>query len=196
MTNENLQDTNAMPLGTNAFNQEQNAQAGSTEEESCYGRPDKYDYSGVELPENYCYDENLLKEFNELASKYNLSQKSANSLMSMAVKLTQHMGNNYAQAMAEQQRQQTEEYKHELLNDRELGGVNFERTMKTANIAYTQFANDEVQEILAKTGLNCHPQIVRMFWNIGKKMQNDSVYGVNIAAAPKENREDILFPTM
>ena len=106
------------------------------------------------------------------------------------------MGNNYAQAMAEQQRQQTEEYKHELLNDRELGGVNFERTMKTANIAYTQFANDEVQEILAKTGLNCHPQIVRMFWNIGKKMQNDSVYGVNIAAAPKENREDILFPTM
>lgn len=196
MTNEDLQDQNAMPLGANAFNQEQNMQSVSNEEESCYGKPDRYDYSGVELPENYCYDENLLNEFNELASKYNLSQKSADSLMSMAVKLTQHMGNNYAQAMAEQQRQQTEEYKHELLNDRELGGVNFERTMKTANIAYTQFANDEVQALLAKTGLNCHPQIVRMFWNIGKRMQNDSVYGVNIAAAPKENREDILFPTM
>ena len=180
MTNEDLQEQNAMPLGANAFNQEQNMQPASNEEESCYGRPEKYDYSGVELPENYCYDENLLNEFNELASKYNLSQKSADSLMSMA----------------EQQRQQTEEYKHELLNDRELGGANFERTMKTANIAYTQFANDEVQALLAKTGLNCHPQIVRMFWNIGKRMQNDSVYGVNIAAAPKENREDILFPTM
>ena len=68
--------------------------------------------------------------------------------------------------------------------------------MRTANTAYTQFADDELQTLLSETGLNCHPKVVKMFYNIGKKMQNDMLYGVNAAAVPKENREDILFPTM
>ncbi len=196
MTNEELQQSSA-GLGENAFkepaqvNEEQ-----SIKEEGCFGKPDKYDYSGIELPENYCYDENLLNEFNALAGKYNLSQKSANELMSMAVKLTQLMGSNYSKTMAEQQRQQVEDYKHNLINDREIGGANFERTIKTANIAYSQFADNEVRNLLSQTGLNCHPKVVKMFYEIGKRMQNDSIYGVNIAATPKENREDILFPTM
>ena len=196
MTNEELQQ-NYAGLGEHAFeepaqvNQEQD-----NKEEGFFGKPEKYDYSGIELPENYCYDENLLNEFNELAGKYNLSQKSANELMSMAVKLTQLTGNNYSKTMAEQQRQQVEDYKHNLINDREIGGANFERTMRTANIAYSQFADNDVRSLLSQSGLNCHPKVVKMFYEIGKRMQNDSIYGVNIAATPKENREDILFPTM
>ncbi len=196
MTNEELQQ-NYAGLGENAFeepaqvNQEQD-----NKEDGFFGKPEKYDYSGIELPENYCYDENLLNEFNELAGKYNLSQKSANELMSMAVKLTQLTGNNYSKTMAEQQRQQIEDYKHSLINDREIGGANFERTMRTANIAYSQFADNDVRSLLSQSGLNCHPKVVKMFYEIGKRMQNDSIYGVNIAATPKENREDILFPTM
>ena len=62
MTNDELQQ-NCAGLGENAFeepaqvNQEQ-----ENKEESFFGKPEKYDYSGVELPENYCYDENLLNE--------------------------------------------------------------------------------------------------------------------------------------
>ncbi|MBQ4078070.1 hypothetical protein IJD15_02695 [bacterium] len=197
MTNENFEEQQVTGLGINAFrNPEENQELETKQEESCYGKPEKYDYSGVTLPENYCYDENLLNEFNELAGKYNLSQKSANELMSMAVKLTQLTGNNYSKTMAEQQRQKVEGYKHNLINDREIGGANFERTMRTANIAYSQFADTEVQDLLAQAGLNCHPKVVKMFYDIGRRMQDDSIYGVNIAATPKENREDILFPTM
>lgn len=197
MLNEKIEEQKISGLGENVF-QQNNVQMQKSENENAdfFGKPERYDYSDVQLPENYCYDENLLNEFNELAGKYNLSQRSANELMSMAVKLTQCMSNNFSKTMAEQQRQQTENYKHNLINDREIGGANFERTMRTANIAYTQFADEEVQNLLAQTGLNCHPKVVRMFYDIGRRMQNDSVYGVNIAAAPKENREDILFPTM
>lgn len=198
--NENLLETNAAGLGVNVYappeQEQQEVNPDINIEESYFGRPERYDYSGVLLPDNYCYDETLLNEFNELAGKYNLSQKSANELMSMAVKLTQLTGDNYFKTMAEQQRQKTEDYKHNLINDRQLGGANFERTMRTANIAYTQFADEEVQNLLAETGLNCHPKVVKMFYDIGRRMQNDSIYGVNIAAPPKENREDILFPTM
>lgn len=187
-------------LGQNIYDQGQQQPVNIPEMENddggYFGKPDKYDYSGVQLPENYCYDEGLLNEFNELAGKYNLSQKGANELMSMAVKLTQLMGDNYSKTMAEQQRQKIEEFKRALVNDREIGGANFNKTMRTANTAYTQFADDELQTLLSETGLNCHPKVVKMFYNIGKKMQNDMLYGVNAAAVPKENREDILFPTM
>ena len=197
MTNENFEEQQVTGLGINAFrNPEENQELETKQEESCYGKPEKYDYSGVTLPENYCYDENLLNEFNELAGKYNLSQKSANELMSMAVKLTQLTDSNISKAQAEQHRQTIENYKRTLINDSEIGGTNFEKTMKTANIAYTQFADEEVQKLLQETGLNCHPQVVKMFYNIGLKMQNDFIYGANAAAVQKENREDILFPTM
>ena len=196
MINDELQQ-NCAGLGENVLEEPaQVAEEQMQQEEGFFGKPEKYDYSGIELPENYCYDENLLNEFNELAGKYNLSQKSANELMSMAVKLTQLTGNNYSKTMAEQQRQKVEGYKHNLINDREIGGANFERTMRTANIAYSQFADTDVQDLLAQAGLNCHPKVVKMFYDIGRRMQDDSIYGVNIAATPKENREDILFPTL
>ena len=198
MQNEKIQEEKIMalgemPLASDDVKLEEKAE---TQDAEIYGKPDFYDYSEVELPENYCYDEELLTEFNELAKKYNLSQKSANELMSMAVKLTKLMGNNYSETIAEQQRQKVEEYKRNLIVDREIGGAKFEKTMQTANIAYSHFADEDVQALLSETGLNCHPKVVKMFYNIGKRMQNDAIYGVNIASAPKENREDILFPTM
>ncbi len=173
-----------------------NTEASASDGESYFGKPETYDYSGVELPENYCYNQELLNEFNELAGKYNLSQKGANELMSMAVKLTKLMGSNYSNALAEQNRQKINKYKQMLASDSEIGGVNLSKVINSANLAYTEFADDEIRKILADTGLNCHPKFVKMFYNIGKKMANDSIYGVNSPAAVKENREDILFPTM
>lgn len=181
-------------LGESVY--EQPALNEAVSEDGCFGRPEKYDYSQVELPENYCYNEDLLNEFNELAAKYNLSQKSANELMSMAVKLTKLTGDNYSKTIAEQTRQKIENYKQMLNMDREIGGARLVNAINTANIAYTEFADDEVQKLLTQTGLNCHPQVVKMFYNIGKRMQNDYVYGVDSPAVLKESREDILFPTM
>ncbi len=186
------------PLGQNAYQTSESVNDNSliNQDEGYFGKPDKYDYSQVQLPENYCYDQNLLNEFNDLAGRYNLSQKGANELMSLAVKLTQLMSNNYSAAKAEQNRQKIDNYQQLLTSDRELGGNNLGKTIATANIAYSEFADNDVQQLLAESGLNCHPQIIRMFYNIGKKMQNDSVYPMNQAILPKESREDILFPTM
>lgn len=197
MLDENVNQN--LALGITPYDQNSNQDLKKVEnidEESYFGKPEKYDYSDVQLPENYYYDEALLNEFNELAGKYNLSQKSANELMSMAVKLTQLTNDNCTKAMAEQQRQKIEDFKRALVNDREIGGANFNKTMRTANIAYTEFADEQVQKLLQETGLNCHPQVVKMFYNIGLKMQNDVIRTANAAAVQKENREDILFPTM
>ena len=193
---ENFEQTpSASALGENAYVQKTEIVV-TTEDDGYFGKPEKYDYSLVELPENYCYDEALLGEFNDLAGKYNLSQKGANELMSMAVKLTKLMSSNYSTALAEQHKQKIDNYRQMLVTDSEIGGINLPKAMQAANIAYSEFANDDVQKLLAESGLNCHPQVVKMFYNIGKKMQNDTLHGINAAAVVKENREDILFPTM
>ncbi|MCD7878517.1 MAG: hypothetical protein LUG16_01130 [Candidatus Gastranaerophilales bacterium] len=196
MTEENLELIKNAGLGVNAYDKTPAPQPDENDTESYFGKPEKYDYSDVELPENYCYNEDLLNEFNELAGKYNLSQKSANELMSMAVKLTQQMSSNFSKTMAEQQRQKIENYRHNLVNDFEMGGAGLAKTLRTANIAYTEFADDDVQTLLNQAGLNCHPKIVKMFYNIGRQMQNDVIHSANMPAVPKESREDILFPTM
>ncbi len=193
---ENLEQIpSASALGENAYVQKTEVVV-TTEDDGYFGKPEKYDYSLVELPENYCYDDALLGEFNDLAGKYNLSQKGANELMSMAVKLTKLMSSNYSTALAEQHKQKIDNYRQMLVTDSEIGGINLPKAMHSANVAYSEFANEDVQKLLAETGLNCHPQIVKMFYNIGKKMQNDTLHGINAAAVVKENREDILFPTM
>ncbi len=201
MSNEEFEEKQNAGLGFNIYEKPQENVIPDTalkedENSGYFGKPEFYDYSGVKLPDNYVLDAGLLDEFNELAGRYNLSQKGADELMSMAVKLTQLTGDNYSKTLVEQQRQKIAEFKRALALDREIGGADLNKNMRTANIAYTQFADEELQNLLQETGLNCHPKLVKMFYNIGKKMQNDFIYGVNAPAAPKENREDILFPTM
>lgn len=197
MENQNIELPRMAALGENMYDEQPKTSIEiQTEEESYFGKPNQYDYSMIELPENYCYNEELLNEFNELAGKYNLSQKSANELMSVAVKLTKLMSDNFSKTMAEQNREKINGYKQLLNIDSEIGGANLARTINTANLAYSEFANKDVQNLLNETGLNCHPQVVKMFYNIGKRMQNDSVLGTNSPAVLKESREDILFPTM
>ena len=122
-------------LGESAYEAPKQALPQEEDNAIYFGRPEYYDYSDIELPENYDYDQDLLNEFNELAAKYNLSQKGANELMSMAVRLTKLTGDNLSQAMAEQTRQQQESYRQMLNTDREIGGVRLLNTINTANIA-------------------------------------------------------------
>ncbi len=199
MFNEEFEEKQNSGLGINAYEQPQEKEIAAiiaNDNDGYFGKPEFYDYSGVKLPDDYCLDAELLDEFNELAGRYNLSQKGADELMSMAVKLTQLTGNNFLKTLADQQRQKVAEFKRALALDREIGGADLNKNLRTANIAYTQFADEELQNLLKETGLNCHPKFVKMFYDIGRKMQNDSIYMVNAPAVPKENREDILFPTM
>lgn len=181
----NSQNENAAPL-----------QPSEAADEGYFGKPERYDYSQVELPEKYSYNNEMLEEFNGLAAKYNLSQKSANELMGMAVKMARLAGENFNNEIERQKNQRILEYKNALINDKDIGGINFNKTLNAANAAYKCFADADVQALLQETGLNCHPKIVKMFYEIGKHISNDNFFGIASPAVKKENREDILFPTM
>lgn len=176
--------------------QEEQQKVEEPKDEGYFGRPEAYDYKDIELGADMEYDENLLKDFNELAAKYNLSQKGANELMTMAVRLTKQARDNFAKVLSETTQSQIEDYKKMLQNDKEIGGQALENTLKVANIAYEEFADDKVKQLLSDSGLNYHPEIVKMFLNIGRKMDSDKIRPSMFAQPFREAREDILFPSM
>ena len=176
--------------------QENQPQVEKPNDEGYFGRPENYDYKDIELGADMEYDENLLKDFNELAAKYDLSQKGANELMTLAVKLTKQTQDNLAKAFSNTTQCQIEEYKKMLESDKEIGGKNLDYSLKVANLAYEKFADDEVKTLLSRSGLNYHPQIVKMFLNIGRQMESDKIRPSEFAQPFREAREDILFPSM
>ena len=65
--------------------------------------------------------------------------------------------------------------------DPEIGGANFKANVGVANSALKQFATPEFTALLRGSGLGAHPEVVRVFYRIGKAMQQD--HGVTGSAS-------------
>lgn len=166
-------------------------------ETELFGKPEAgYDYKDIQLPEGMTLQKENTDKFNALAEKLNLSQKGANELMTLAVEHTKHIQTSLGDAFAQTQKEKTEGYKKELEKDPEIGGVKLKETLEVANIAYEKLSNNTVQDLLLEAGLNHHPEIVRMFYNMGKFMQDDKIRdGKNPSKSP-QTAKDILYPDM
>lgn len=162
-----------------------------------FGRPENYDFKDVKLPENMQLDEGMTKEFSEYASKLNLSQKSANDMMAMAVKLTEQTQKQTVEAIEQLQQQKIEGYKVLLNRDKEIGGAKLNESIATANVAYDAFFKDEdLRVMLAESGLTVHPKFIKALKAIGSQMQDDKVHSTGSQPAESRSREDILYSSM
>ena len=139
--------------------------------------PENYDFKNVELPEGMELDQELTKEFSDAAKEMGLSQAKADKFMGMGVKLSTKIQEKFESALKEAQQNQIKSYKTMLNTDKEIGGANLKTTLQEANEAYQTFVSDEAADILAKTGLNNHPTIVKMFRDIGRQIKDDSIKG-------------------
>lgn len=137
--------------------------------------PEQYDFSNVELPEGMKLDDELTDEFSVAAKELNLSQANADKFMAMGVKLTQKITGKFEEAIKEAQANQIQSYETMLNNDPEIGGAKLNQSLKEANVAYDTFVSDEAAKLLADSGLNKHPAIVKVFQKIGKELQNDTI---------------------
>lgn len=87
------------------------------------------------------------------------------------------------------------EWKKELENDPEIGGVNFKTSILQANIILDKFASPKLRKDLDDTGLGNHPELVRFIARLGKEFSNDTmVKGGKSLAAPARSIEDIMYP--
>lgn len=157
-----------------------------------FGKPETYDYKEL-LPEGMELNKEVTEKFNSIAEKLNLSQKGASDLMALAVELTQQAQSNTQEAINQAFEAKKAEYIKALESDKEIGGFKLEETLTVANLAYEKFATKEVQDLLAESGLNAHPQVVKMFNNIGKQIKEDTIHDGSIPNGTKLSEADIIY---
>lgn len=144
-----------------------------------YGAPEAYDYAALNIPEDYEYDKDMLKEFDALNKETNLSQAQANKYMEFGLRLAQKYNADLPNVLQQVHQAKVAQFKQAMNTDEEIGGGNKAKMnayLDVADKGYAAFANDEVKAALADAGLNYHPAIVKMFHRIGELVGDDKIY--------------------
>ena len=55
-------------------------------------------------------------------------------------------------------------------NDNEMGGVHFQRNLALAKKVVKRFGSKELMEVLERTRLGSHPELVRLLWKVGQAL--------------------------
>ncbi|OPX89053.1 MAG: hypothetical protein A4E53_01661 [Pelotomaculum sp. PtaB.Bin104] len=67
------------------------------------------------------------------------------------------------------------EWPKQAKEDKEIGGEKFKENVEIAKRALNKFASKELNKLLKETGMGNHPEVLRVFVNIGKAMADDSL---------------------
>lgn len=128
--------------------------------------------------------EDVTAQFAELAKKNGLSQEQAQEYMTVlapaADKQVREMAENNRRIWLDQSQK-----------DPEIGGEKFQENLSIAGMGYNQYASDGLKAVLSASGLSRHPEVIRLFYRLGKNLQQDKgVAGNATAPAPQK----VYFP--
>lgn len=158
-------------------------ESGDPKEAQAEGAPEKYEnFKGEDGVE---FDAEQLKGFTDVARELGLSQEKAQKLFGAMMPTARDYLTQNLQA-------QTKEWAKATMSDPEVGGADFKAKQGVASAAYKQWATPELRNLLNSAGLGNHPEVVRLFYRIGKGMQQDS--GVAGSASSPQNAPRRRYP--
>ena len=133
-----------------------------------------YDYSKYSSMSEFGWDSELENKLSPIAQKLNLSQEALENLLELALEMVQKQKAAYEKDEEEKLKDNVLNY-HQMFNeDSELPKVNsssLKQYMDLANCAYSEFTSPKLKEILERTGLVYHPELIKMFHKIGELSQ-------------------------
>lgn len=133
--------------------------------------PEAYEPFDVEGQQ---FTEAQLEGFAATAKELGLSQENAQKMLAAMVPTAR-------QYLVDDLKAKSREWASLSEKDPEIGGANFKANVGVANSALKQFATPEFTALLRGSGLGAHPEVVRVFYRIGKAMQQD--HGVTGSAS-------------
>lgn len=149
---------------------------------SAVAAPEKYEFKTAEGQE---LDAEAVKAFEPIAKELNLSNEQAQKLVDV-------YGSKIMPKVVEQQaaqwQQQIEQWAEQVKADKDLGT---DASIGAAQKAMDKFGSPELKQYLNETGLGNHPELVRIFANIGKAMSEDGLVTGNSGGA--KSAADVLF---
>lgn len=138
-------------------------------EANAEGAPEAY--ADFAMPEGVEIQGEALEEFKTLAKELNLSQKDAQRLADLGAKQASRLAEQPSQILAEAR----VEWEKQARNDKEFGGQAVEANLATAKKALDAYGTPELKTLLRESALGNHPDVIRLFYRVGKAMSEDSM---------------------
>lgn len=127
----------------------------------------------IKVPEGVELDSAMLDKFKPLAKEYGLDSAKAQKLVDLYVD-----GMNAIMEKADAAWGETRKgWLDAVKKDGEIGGAKLAENVAVARKAIEKFGSPELKKVLNDTGLGSHPEVVRVFFRIGKAISEDSIAG-------------------
>lgn len=157
---------------------EQDNQNADTESEV----PEKYDFKP---PEGMEFDEETINLYAEAAKEAGLSQEKADIILG---KIAPHLAQQQIKAVEKV----STEWEAASRADPEFGGDKLNENLSVAAKAIEQFATPELKTLLNESRLGNNPEVIRLFYRVGKAISEDGF--VSATGAPQTSDARALFP--
>lgn len=115
----------------------------------------------VKAPEDGVLDPTVMGELGAVAKELNLSPAAVQKLVDRVAPVWQKQGLAHVEKFRK-------EWTEQSMADKEFGGNNFDANIKAVNKAYAKFTTPELRTLFEESGLNCHPEVIRMFHRMAK----------------------------
>lgn len=125
------------------------------------------------VPESYAFtgadalDTKDIDAFSGFAKSAGLNQQQAQAVLNLG--LAQN------KASHESLTKQEQEWRAQILADKDIGGDNIRATVDYARRALSHYGDDgEIKTLLDKSGYGSHPTILKFLYNVGKSVSEDT----------------------
>lgn len=130
--------------------------------------PEKY--GDFKLPEGFKFSEAELTEIHKSAKGRNFTQEQAQAYVDEKVADRKSV----VDAIQKSHVEQLDAWKKAASTDKEYGGEQLAANLAIAEKALAEHGTDALKEVLTKSGLANHPEVVRFFYRVGKLLSEDT----------------------
>jgi hypothetical protein len=145
--------------------------------------PEKYEFVA---PEGTQLDPGLVSAYEKFAKGLNLPQEKAQELINEIVPLM-------AKQQSEGVRNLNTSWVEQSSKDPEFGGEKLQENLAVAKKAIDKFATPEFMNLLKASSLGNNPEMIRMFYRMGKAMSEDRVVTGRATQTRHETLADRLY---
>jgi len=154
-------------------------------------KPDEHKEFVLKLEEGSPLSDSDIDRISTLAKEKGLSEGDAKELIAGQEAAV----NVYKDAQMQDVEDVRTEWVEESKSDKEFGGEEFDANMAVAKTAIDKYGSAEFKKSLEDTGFGNHPEVIRVFYRIGKAMANDKLITAESTVGNKPSDADILYPT-
>lgn len=159
------------------------ANPGAKPEARPEGAPENYQFTS---PEGATYDSKVIDTFKDLAREQNMTQAAA-----------QKMLDGMSGVMAARQQENLESIRADWLAqskaDKEFGGDKLAVNLAQAKRALESFGTPELNKMLEDSGLGSHPEMVRLFYRVGKAIGEDGFVGGKPGSGKAKSYHNVIY---